>query len=91
MKGDGRSIVFYCDRSIMQLFCICLVVYCFKVLVITLVVVRLANQRAASSSCLSIHVHLLCWVCKAYSHNLSWFSQLKMCFENLRHYIVNWN
>ena len=36
----GRSsIVSYCDRSTKQLVCICLVVYCFKVLVIIIVVV----------------------------------------------------
>ena len=44
----GRSfIVSYCDRSTKQLFCICLVVYCFKVLVVIAVI---ANQRGASSS-----------------------------------------
>ena len=31
---DVALIVSFCDRSTMQLFCICLVVYCFKVLVV---------------------------------------------------------
>ena len=44
------SIVSHCDRSTKQLFCICLVVYLFKVLVIIISIVQLANQRAASSS-----------------------------------------
>ena len=48
------SIVSFCDRSTKQLFCICLVVYCFKVLVIIIAIVRLANQRAASISYWSI-------------------------------------
>ena len=44
--SKGRSsIVSYCNRSTKQLFCICLVVYCFKV----------ASHRAASSSYLSTH------------------------------------
>ena len=53
---QGRSsIVSYCDRSRKQLFCICSVVCCFKVLVIIAVIVQWANQRAASSSYWSTH------------------------------------
>ena len=48
------SIVSYCDRSTKQFLCICLVVYCFKLFVIVIVIVWLANQRAASSSYWSI-------------------------------------
>ena len=50
-KQQGRSsIVSYCDRSTKQLFRICLVMYCLKMLVIIFVIVRQANQRAASRS-----------------------------------------
>ena len=50
MQWQRSSIVCYCDRSTKQLFCICLVVYCFKVLVIIVVIVWWANHRADSSS-----------------------------------------
>ena len=43
IQWGHSSIVSYCDRSTKQLFCICLVVCCFKVLVFIVVIARLAN------------------------------------------------